>query len=147
MSNYCVCEHCWNRSKIHFHALSERLVRSFMLLVSECRRVWFKVKLRDLKLNVTDNNNFQKLQYFWLVNRDEKWYIPTELWYMFAWWQRWVWSRVATLNNERLPNYHSCWDKKRDKFKPKKVFIQDVMPKEYMTREEYQRHSLIHKII
>lgn len=139
---YETCEYCNHKSKIHFHRINKKMVNAFLKLYNHSKVAW-RTKLKNLNLEISDHNNFQKMQHFWIVERDSWWYLPTQLWVEFVLWNSYIRNRVATLNNKRLSNEHRCWEKKSEEFKPKRISIIDVVDSNYKTLEEYSRDAII----
>lgn len=138
------CNCCWNVTTVWFHNLSNKLCASFIIFMTMRDKLWKdKVKLREVFGDPSHYNNFQKLKYFWLVERDKEWYSPTNKW---VWFFLGEWScedRVATLTNRVLPYDHEC---REDKVKHKVVMKDDFdldWLLYYHDIEHYRRESLI----
>ncbi len=82
MENNSICPHCGASMKIWKHSLTAGLVAVLIKAIDAVKKTnknSFNLQ-DDLLLSVSENNNFQKLQYFGLIAHDKtpgKWLITT----------------------------------------------------------------------
>lgn len=132
MKYYTECEHCGHKIVAHVHRLNKGLVDAFCAF-----RFFYGNGIGNPnKLALTHNQkaNWQKLQYWWLVQR-VKWG-----WRVTQKWDDWWFDRcsihdiVATMQNKVLGVTHIAWT--THGVDPKQVALSSIL-----TREEYERYK------
>jgi hypothetical protein len=133
------CDCCGQKVTAYTHKLNKAMVWWFAQLIGHFMFKHEPANLqRDLDLTINQNNNFQKLQYFWLVERTKWWWVPTQYWILFYEWKVPVYERVATLGKITLWLDHMAWQS--EKKLPKTVMVWEVN-ETYKSREEYQQEK------
>ena len=136
------CECCSHIKTAYTHRLSSWLVQWLWKLYVFYRRTRTRAKLqKDLNLTKNQYNNFQKLQYFWLVHRSSDWRMITKYWSDFITWEVRCWDTVATMWKKILPRDHEAWQTHTKV--AKKVFIDQVCETTYKQAIEYKREKWI----
>lgn len=130
------CDCCGHQITAYSHNINAQLVQALEQLVR-----FFKEKGRECNLqknlNLTKNqyNNFQKLQYFGLVYKGEKGWLPTNLAVNFMNGTAYIQNPVATYGKEILPIYHEAWSTAEKK--PKTLYVHQVKNYDWKGREDY----------
>ncbi len=134
------CECCGHVITAYSHHLNKPLVQALKQLV-----VWYEDTKKpanlqaNLNLSKNQYNNFQKLQYFGLVQRTEKGWYPTDIGFQFIYGEISVYNKVATFGKDILGYDHEAW--KKVKVKPQMVFVEDIDRDSYKTRVDYQNEK------
>lgn len=136
------CDCCGNKITAYTHNLNKPLVSALRQLVDFYQdtqidhRVSGKVcnLAKDLKLTHNQLANFQKLQYFGLVQDTKGGWYPTQLGIDFINGVERVYSPVATFKSEVLPFSHEAW---KTHSKPVLVGVKEIDETSYKQREEY----------
>lgn len=124
------------------HSLNKQLVEAFIefceVYFSRCRPINLQQDLIDLDKN--QYNNFQKLQYFNLVERiPGRGWIPTKIGIAFYYGEKPVMNPVATLGGNVLPDNHEAW--RTHSSGRRLIFIHEVCSTHYKKRPEYQAEA------
>ena len=115
-----VCECCGSQITAYTHKLNQPLANALRQLVVFYERNGRACKLqKDLPLTINQYNNFQKLQYFKLVQRTKKGYFPTRKGSAFVYGEIKVYDMVATFGSTILDYDHEAWNTVRKQ--PKEV--------------------------
>lgn len=94
---------------------------------------------KDLNLTKNQYNNFQKLQYFGVVQRTEKGWYPTVSGIEFIYGREKIPNRVATIESDVLPDGHPAWNT-TEKF-PVLMGVTEIDHTSYKQRLEYQEEK------
>jgi len=134
------CECCGHNMTAYTHNLNKPLVNALIQLTNFYWKMHKPANLqKNLNLSKNQYNNFQKLQYFRLVKRIEKGWLPTEDGLDFVDNKIMIQSPVATLGKNILPLYHDAW--KTHSGKVRRLYISDIIGYQYKTRPEYQEEK------
>lgn len=135
------CECCWNIVTAYCHKINASMCSALEKAINAFVELKRPLNLQnDLDLTKNQYNNFQKLQYFWLVDRVEGWRKPTHKARYFIRWLNPVQNRVATLWKKVLPENHPARDTDKQGFKL--VYIDSVRnEKKYKKRDEYVKEK------
>ena len=130
------CECCGNLVRAYSHSLNSQLVYGLEQLVSFWRKNKRGCNLQaDLSLTKNQYNNFQKLQYFQLVeNKKDGWY-PKGKGCLFIDGTIVVESLVATFGKEILDSKHEVWQTAEKK--PRMVHISSIKNYNWKRRLDY----------
>ena len=133
-----ICQCCGHKTTIYKHTLNASMVSALAKLVEFYEKNKARANLqKDLALTKNQYNNFQKLQYWGLVHRNNLGWLPTWKAMDFIHFGVSVVSRVATKESEPLPFDHPVW---QGKIPPMK-FASEFFPEKYNQREEYQEEK------
>jgi hypothetical protein len=132
------CECCGHIKTAFMHSLNSPLVEALYQLVNFYEDNNRGCCLQD-DLNLTKNqyNNFQKLQYFFLVQQTPNGWFPTQDGIKFIYGEHRVLNPVITLESQVLDIYHPAWKTARRRI-PKLVGVEEIDNKFYKKRSEYQ---------
>jgi len=131
-----ICEHCGHSMTAYIHHLNSQLIDALSKL---CDKYYMTEKYyhpTDLDLTHVQINNFQKLQYFGLVDHSPDGWKPTEKGMGFVRGKCVVYDRVATFGREVLKNDHTAWSTERKK--PKLVHIGNLKNYVWKPKLDYQ---------
>lgn len=132
------CPCCGHKTTAYSHKLNKGLVEALEELVDFYAKNKRRAKLKELNLAISQHNNFQKLQYFGLVHRNQDGWTPTRRGVDFLWGNIQIPSREITINGEVIPETHEA---RNELPKPEYVSIKDYFEPEYKQREEYQQEK------
>lgn len=135
------CDCCGQKITAYTHNLNKWMVSAFWQLVE------FYIKHRkpanlqkNLMLSKNQFCNFQKLQYFALVEREKAWRFPTQYWIVFFEGKAPVYQKVATLGRQVLSFDHPAWQ--TEKRLPKTVMVREIDDQyAYKQKSDYQQEK------
>lgn len=134
------CTMCGHTRTAFTHVINKSMVNALRQLVDWYESTKKPANLqKNLDLTKNQYNNFQKLQYFKVVQRTEEGWFPTQLGIDFIYGRGKIWNRIATIESNILPNEHQAW-KTATKF-PVPVGVQDIDQTCYKVRVEYQEEK------
>ena len=132
-----VCTQCDHVVTAYTHNLNYQLVGALeQIVLFHLKQDRVCNLQKDLDLTKNQYNNFQKLQYFGLVEHTEKGWNPTEKGIGFIRGKSVVYNKVATYGKEILPNDHVAW--KSEKRQPKMIHIGGIKNYVWKPKAEYQ---------
>jgi hypothetical protein len=137
MANYQEkCEHCGNITTAYAHKLNKPLVSALRALVDfyEINKTACNLQ-KNLDLTKNQYNNFQKLQYFFLVRHTKDGWYPTPDGIKFIYSEIPCLDMAMTLGRQILNTSHVAWKYKRQ---PRLIFIKSIDECSWKKREEYQ---------
>jgi hypothetical protein len=131
------CSHCGHINTAYVHKLNIPLVRALRQLVDFYENNHKGCNLqKDINLTKNQYNNFQKLQYFGLVNKTAHGWFPTDLGNNFILGKEKCQDISATMESIILPLTHEAW--KTNSRYPKMISVSDIDIFSYKKREEYK---------
>ena len=134
------CECCGHIKTAFTHRLSKQLVMALRQLVDHYDKTKLPCNLqKDLDLNKNQYNNFQKLQYFYLVKRTDIGWFPTAQGMLFIKGKERSIDLVATIESKVLEYNHKAWD--RSIVKPRLVAVWEIHKDSWKQRVEYQEEK------
>ena len=134
------CECCRQTITAYTHNLNKPLIQALRQLVDFYDTNRRECNLQgDLRLTKNQYNNFQKLQYFKLVQRTEHGYYPTQKGSDFIYGKVPCFNSVATYGKDVLEYNHEAWV--THKSQPYKVMVSDIDQFAYKKREEYKEEK------
>jgi len=134
------CECCGHKLTAYTHKLNKPLVLALAELVAFYIINGRPAKLQqDLELTKNQYNNFQKLQYFKLVHRDEQGWTPTHKGTAFVKMECSCQDTVATMGKEILNGNHPAWETHAKA--PRWIMADQFIEVQYKQREEYQQEK------
>lgn len=134
------CPCCMHKETAYLHKINEGLV----LALKQLQMFYDKEKRaanlqKDLELTKNQYNNFQKLQYFYVVKRTEEGWYPSTRGRDFLAGLLSIPSHAATMNGEVLTPDHEAWETHSKDVQ--QVMVTDFLSSSYKTREEYQEEK------
>lgn len=134
------CESCGHVEAAYSHHLNAPLVKALRQLVDFYEKNQRFANLqKDLYLSKNQYNNFQKLQYFGLVDRTALGWFPTRKGTGFIYGEEKVFDKVATFKKDTLSPESDFWsDKKR---KPFLISVGNINLDSWKKREDYQNEK------
>lgn len=131
------CECCDSIVTAYTHNLNKPIVSALRQIVDfyQNKRQMCNIA-KDLRLTHNQIANFQKLQYFGLVQKIDGGWLPTRDGVDFVHGELSVLNPVATFKGQVIPYTHEAW--KTHKGKPELTNIKDVDVFSYKQRPEYQ---------
>lgn len=131
------CDCCWQKITAYTHNLNAQLIGAFEKLVEFRSKKRVPASLSDLDLTINQYSNFQKLQYFKIVFRNELWRQPSEKGLLFFQWKIQCENRTANFGKQTLPLDHEAWQ--TDSKWRKKMWIWDFnADHKWKQKGEYQ---------
>ena len=134
------CECCGNMITAYSHNLNKPLVKALRQLVDyyETHRKPCNLQ-KHLNLSKDQYNNFQKLQYFRLVHRNNDGWVPTVDGTDFILGRIRVVTPAGTFGKEILENSHEAWDT----HSTPRIFVdvKDIDEESWKQREDYKQEK------
>lgn len=135
------CHCCWHVKVAYTHKLNKWLIDALRKIVDHYEIYGTRANVdKDLDLTYNQQSNFQKLKYFWLVNRNSDWRIPTSEWIRFIYWDCMSYDLVATIWWSVISYSHEA--RETHKTSPKMVFVYDIDETQYKKREDYAQERV-----
>lgn len=134
------CECCGHLTTAYSHKLNKPLVKALRQLVDYYEDTKCACNLqKDLDLTKNQYNNFQKLQYFKLVQHTKEGWYPTNKAQLFIFGKESINNTAVTFGKNILDMTHQAWRIK--KIRHKYIFIKDIDELSFKKREEYQEEK------
>ncbi|HOH62101.1 MAG TPA: hypothetical protein PK698_06495 [Bacilli bacterium] len=141
------CECCGGITSAYQHKINKQLVQALRQIVDYYEKEKKSCNLqKNLDLTKNQYNNFQKLQYFKLVQRTSAGWYPTELGVRFIYGEVPCWDRAITLGKRVLDQDHVAWKYKKQ---ARLIFVKSIDDYSWKQKEEYQdekRQTLFDKL-
>lgn len=129
------CEHCEHQISAFTHRLNKGLVKALRSLVDYYERRREPAELGNLNLNTQQYSNFQKLQYFKLVEHVGNAWEPTPLGRDFIAGLVPVITTAANMGRETLEMDHPAWGTHTAPLES--LFVHQIDEASYKKRDEY----------
>lgn len=139
MSYQIKCDHCGHTKTAYAQTLNVHLLQAFIALCAFYINRKRPAGIAELDLDPVQYTNFQKLQYFGLVDRTPKGYVPTRNGFAFYYGEARIPVTVYTMESEVLPESHEAV---RESAKARqRVFIHEIIRTHYVQRPEWQAQA------
>lgn len=131
------CDCCGHLTTAYSHKLNKPLVKALRQLVDFYENKKTDCNLqKNLDLTKNQYNNFQKLQYFGLVQHTKDGWYPTEQATRFIYGEVVIRNTDLTFGKSILDTRHEAWSIKKINYKF--VYVYEIDELSYKKREEYQ---------